>query len=464
MPFNLLQERENSSVLDLEVEKLFSLDTVISERGHEPQRKDMIVWQMSPKKVVFVKERVTELLADPISNRNRFILFDLFTQVAENEELKTSILWKTFEQILSKIEVFLYDKNPYLLSIIKQEGTFKEKIWKVNFLLEHYSFETAEHTEEVWLIATALAEFVNKDCDCSIDISNFKDFWQFHDLWKLLIPSEILMKPWKLTDEEFFIIKRHPIYSSILIKIFLYYSSDRNYPKTREYAERLIETALYHHKQKEGWYPLECSSDRITIESEIIRLADIYQALSSRRCYKEKFDPTRVEEMIEALQGTFKHKQVFETFFKYKRKFDLIMSERKEIPSFFETVWHSSIDKDHAEIENQVEIVYHSTFETIKLEYWKLILLIKQHFINEEQEMEISGFPFIEKHKKIHKELIHKTENLITQYFWIQGEREDILDFIKKFISVWFKRTYFLHSKIYDWEFVQWLNTNSAMN
>ena len=97
-----------------------------------------------------------------------------------------------------------------------------------------------------------------------------------HDVGKILIPSEILEKPGKLTPEEYDIIKTHTTMGGQLLE---------NVEGEEMKLSRTI--ALQHHERPDGkGYPDGLNGDNISLEGKIVAVADVYDALTSRRSYK----------------------------------------------------------------------------------------------------------------------------------------------------------------------------------
>jgi putative two-component system response regulator len=127
-----------------------------------------------------------------------------------------------------------------------------------------------------------------------------------HDIGKLSIPEAILMKPEKLTPEEYDHMKLHTVVGAQI----LHGSSSVQL----QLAERI---ALGHHEWWDGnGYPYGIRGERIPIEARIVAVADIFDALTSRRPYKEAWSLMRAFEHIGSLAGTQLDPNLVEVFIK----------------------------------------------------------------------------------------------------------------------------------------------------
>lgn len=109
----------------------------------------------------------------------------------------------------------------------------------------------------------------------------------FHDIGKLAIPDEVLNKPGKLTDEEFALIKSHPKTG---------YEMLRN----QDIDNRIKQAALMHHERYDGsGYPNQLTSEFLSDFSTIIAIADVYDAMTAARSYREPLCPFQVIEKFE---------------------------------------------------------------------------------------------------------------------------------------------------------------------
>ncbi len=126
-----------------------------------------------------------------------------------------------------------------------------------------------------------------------------------HDLGKMKIPSKILNKKGRLTDEEFDEIRRHPQYSYDML-----YENPLISSKVRQ-------AILCHHENENGsGYPLGKSEDDIPLTSKIIHGVDVYDALTSKRAYKNPYSPAEALEYISGGAGILFDKEVVDVMHK----------------------------------------------------------------------------------------------------------------------------------------------------
>lgn len=113
-----------------------------------------------------------------------------------------------------------------------------------------------------------------------------------HDVGKIGIPDAIINKPEKLTDEEYSIIQRHPVMGAEIL------GNITEFPK-------LSTGARWHHERYDGkGYPDGISGEAIPIEARIIAVADAYDAMSSRRSYRNVLPQTKIYDEMKKGTGT----------------------------------------------------------------------------------------------------------------------------------------------------------------
>ncbi|WP_051207382.1 HD-GYP domain-containing protein [Butyrivibrio sp. AE3006] len=132
-----------------------------------------------------------------------------------------------------------------------------------------------------------------------------------HDIGKCDIPIEIINKPSKLTWDEFEIMKKHPEHGLNRL---------REKVKTDgEDVAAVVKNAVYsHHENWDGsGYPRKLSGEKIHKFARIIHVADVYDALTSKRAYKDSMNPANAIEYIMANTGTMFDDEVTSVFVKY---------------------------------------------------------------------------------------------------------------------------------------------------
>ena len=123
-----------------------------------------------------------------------------------------------------------------------------------------------------------------------------------HDLGKAKMPETILTKPGKLTQEEFSIIRTHPRRGYELLS------------EARGATEQVIDVTLHHHERVDGTgYPDQLSRAKISLFSRMGAICDVYDAITSHRAYKARWDPAESIERMESWRGHF-DEDILQTF------------------------------------------------------------------------------------------------------------------------------------------------------
>ncbi len=120
-----------------------------------------------------------------------------------------------------------------------------------------------------------------------------------HDIGKIAVPDQILLKPGKLTDEEFDIMKIHTLEGGKMIYQVVEDTADEKFLKIA------YDVATYHHEKWNGkGYPLGLEGEEIPISARIMAIADVYDALTMERVYKKAFSVEKALGIIEEEAGT----------------------------------------------------------------------------------------------------------------------------------------------------------------
>ncbi len=165
---------------------------------------------------------------------------------------------------------------------------YKETIFSFVDMIEKRDTYTAGHTKRVAEYSVLLA----KELDCSTkEIEMLREAAILHDIGKIATPDSVLLKPSKLNDVEYDLIKGHVLTGyEFLIKIDLY--------------KELAQIMKYHHERYDGkGYPYGISDDNIPKLSAIMALADSFDAMTTNRVYKRSKTKDEALEEIEKLSG-----------------------------------------------------------------------------------------------------------------------------------------------------------------
>lgn len=196
-------------------------------------------------------------------------------------------------------------------------------------VVEGRDVESGEHIQRVKGYTSILANCVMKDLPeyqldpYTVDLITFTS--ALHDVGKISIPDRILKKPGKLTAEEFEIMKTHCEKGrDIINKMKNRWSQD--------YLDMGVSICLNHHEKWDGnGYPRGLKGDEIPIAAQIVSIADIFDALTSKRVYKEAYSFEKAYEMIlNGECGAFSER-LLKCFTKCRDRFEAYVKEPVEI-------------------------------------------------------------------------------------------------------------------------------------
>ena len=143
-----------------------------------------------------------------------------------------------------------------------------------------------------------------------------------HDIGKIHIPDAVLNKPGKLTEEEFEVMKTHTTAGEELL------THAKAELGESEYLNTAVEMAAYHHEWWNGkGYPYGISREEIPLCARIMAVADVFDALASKRCYKSAMPLEKAYAIIREESGTHFDPAVVEAFFAVTAD----MEEREEL-------------------------------------------------------------------------------------------------------------------------------------
>lgn len=253
-----------------------------------------------------IDEDVKEKIKQVFINKSHYSDDNCFVGYYQASVNAASVLYIEFEDDkehfkASLAELFATNVALILEGLTRQkeiEKTQKELLFIVGEAVEARSKETGSHVKRVALICELVAKYLDMS-DAFIQALRLAA--PLHDLGKIAIPEHILHKPGKLVGDEWNIMKSHAqIGGDILAKSTVSVS---------KLASRL---AHFHHENWDGsGYPDGLAGNNIPIEARIMAIADVFDALGAKRCYKEAWSDDKIKAyLIEQKNIKFEDKLV----------------------------------------------------------------------------------------------------------------------------------------------------------
>ncbi len=204
--------------------------------------------------------------------------------------LETELNPENIELIQLFLDNFSLAIDNFMLNMNTNE-TQNEIIFRISEIVENRSDATANHLRRVSNIARVVASKLHYEEEMCNTIMMAS---VMHDVGKIGISDEILLKPAKLTQEEFETIKKHTTIGYSILK-----------DSRLKLLNMAATIALYHHERYDGMgYPTGKKEDEIPKECQIVAVADVFDALISKRCYKQKWPLNDVMEYMRQSRGT----------------------------------------------------------------------------------------------------------------------------------------------------------------
>lgn len=210
--------------------------------------------------------------ASNILKRSKEVVISLFAEARMGNAVNTSACAPLVNEIVESI-----DRNSdALISLCRLK------------LADEYTYM---HSISVCALMVSLGRTLGLDESMSRDAGLAG---LLHDLGKAAVPSEIINKPGKLTDEEFTIIKSHPLRGH---EMLLAAGVDN---------ERVLDVARHHHERIDGTgYPDKLAAEDISLIARMSAVCDVYDAITSNRPYKAGWDPAESVARMASWQGHF---------------------------------------------------------------------------------------------------------------------------------------------------------------
>ncbi len=235
---------------------------------------------------------------------------------------------KEFEEVAKEINHFtsnllqnksvIEKKNRQLIELAKEvEEAHKESVFTMGVIEEHRSQETRNHTIRVTNYSQLLGQEAGLSDD---DIDLLMTAAPLHDIGKLGIPDAILLKPGKLTEQEFTVMKTHTTIGHNMLR--------------HSKGETLQAATIIAHQHHEHWdgsgYPKGLAGEEIHIFGRIIALVDVYDALTTKRVYKNAWSQEDALNYIRQESGRHFEPQLVEALIRCQEALTLVKKRYQE--------------------------------------------------------------------------------------------------------------------------------------
>lgn len=229
----------------------------------------------------------------PMRYSGRFLGFLFFN--SRQTHAFTGEEFHQLELMAQLITMLVYDEQ-------MQARTLKAAVQSALALSCGRDAETGQHLERMGyysrIIAHQIAETYGKDDQF---VEQVFQFAPVHDLGKIAIPDHILLKPGRLEPEEYALMKTHTLRGAEMLEDILSHHGLEDGPA----AHILRNIVLSHHELLDGsGYPNGLIADQIPLEARIVAVADIFDALTSRRPYKKAWTNTEAMNTLKEMAGT----------------------------------------------------------------------------------------------------------------------------------------------------------------
>lgn len=252
----------------------------------------------------------------------------------DNGDFIGFLFFNSFEQdvfseaVLAQLDLYGHVISLMVVNELSNIRTLSAALKTTGHITHHRDPETGSHLDRMSrysrLIACALADRYQLDDDY---IEHIFMFSPLHDLGKIAIPDRILLKPAGLTEEEMQVMRTHPLRGQEMIADLLANFGLEN----TENVDMLRNIAFYHHESVNGrGYPEGRVGSAIPLEARIVAVADVFDALTSRRPYKEAWDNDRAFAMLRKMAGEQLDQECVEALLSQRAEIEDIQRQFRE--------------------------------------------------------------------------------------------------------------------------------------
>jgi putative two-component system response regulator len=232
-----------------------------------------------------------------------------------SKELETRFTNKSLQAYSRDLEVVVTSRTHEIqqaLTMVTQ--SHEEALWMIGLSLEYRDYEIKGHTERVTELSVATAKQMGL---CGEALTDMRWGAYLHDIGKLAISDQILLKPGRLTPEEFETIKTHVVIGQEMLRSVSFMPGS------------VLDVVRYHHEAWNGaGYPDGLVGEEIPLLARIFTVVDVFDALTSDRPYKaawhegdaeaeivrqrgRQFDPAVVDAFLEVRRSKAEHSNIY---------------------------------------------------------------------------------------------------------------------------------------------------------
>jgi response regulator RpfG family c-di-GMP phosphodiesterase len=256
------------------------------------------LWKVQPSLQVVICSAYSDYtwseIADKLGQTERFLILKKPFDNIEVRQMACSLTEKW--ELLNNLDKLVKDRTQQI------EETRDAAVFVLASLAESRDPENSEHLERIRSYSHILAEELRRKGPYSqwIDNKFLENLYRsspLHDIGKIGIPDNILLKPGTLTDEEFEVMKQHTVIGWQALGSTILAAGE-------SFLDMAADIAKYHHEKYNGaGYPEGLREQEIPLAARIVAIADVFDALTSARVYKVAFRPELAFTMIKEERG-----------------------------------------------------------------------------------------------------------------------------------------------------------------
>ena len=295
-------------------------------QDHDPPRLAILDWNMpeceGPDVCRWLRERMTQ----------EYTYVILLTAKSQREDLLEGLEAGADEYLTKPFDRAELDARIRIARRLLSLETRDLALFALAKLAESRDPETGDHLERVRTYCRELAKRLAKTPECgeAIDGSFVRLIYvtsPLHDIGKVAIPDNVLLKPGRLTKKEFEVMKTHSLRGAETLDAAI-----AKYPNA-QFLTMARDIALAHHERFDGsGYPNGLAGEDIPLSARIVAVADVYDAVTSKRVYKKAETHENARDII--IEGSDSHFDplIVDAFSELQETFEAIMAGRDPAP------------------------------------------------------------------------------------------------------------------------------------